>query len=134
MTDVFSRRTIIPRGEGVRGIADAIDIIEKLADLTAPSFRAGKRVVGHKVQVLRYVSLKMQRKGFVTRTIIGAKYGDVGKIITPVAMHAGLEGIVRAQNPVGIEGVLNAGGGVQRVRGMVIRIDQRGRAGSILDI
>src|SRR5260370_27806864 len=76
----------------------------------------------------------MQRRSVVTGTVVGAKYGSVWKIVAAVAVHAGFESVVRAQNPVGIEGVLNAGGGMQSVRRVVIRIDQRSRARSILDV
>src|ERR1700674_1721028 len=134
MPDVFSRWTIISRGEGIRGIADAIDIIEELTDLTSPGFGAGQRVVRDEIQAPRNVSLKMQRKGVVTGTVVGTEYRDVGKIVAAVAVHAGLESVVRAQNPIGVESVLNAGGGMQCVGGVVIRVDERRRAGSILDI
>src|SRR5713101_1724609 len=134
MTDIFSRWTIISRSEGVEGITDAVDVIEKFADLAPPGSGAGERVVGDEIQAPRHVTLKMQRQGVVTGTIVGAKYGDSWKIIAPVAVHASLQGVVRAQNPVGVEGVLNAGGGMQCIRRVVIRIDQRREGGSFLDI
>src|SRR5260370_5224347 len=76
----------------------------------------------------------MQRRSVVTGTVVGAKYGSVWKIVAAVAVHAGFESVVRAQNPVGVEGVLNAGGGMQRVRRVVIRIDQRGRAAGVQEV
>src|SRR6266436_6570885 len=134
MADVFAGGTIVARGEGIEGIADAIHIIEEFTDLASPRFCAGERVVGDEIQAMRDVALQMDGKRFVTGAIVGAEDGDAGKIITPVAVHAGFESVVRAQNPVCAEGVLNTGGNVQCVGSMVIRIDQRGRAGSISDV
>ena len=108
LPDVFAGGTIISRGEGVEGITDAIHIIEELSNLASPGFCASERVVRDKIQAVGYVALKMQRKSFVAGTIVGAEHGDVWKIVAPVAVHAGLESVVRAQNPVGVEGVLNA--------------------------
>src|SRR6266478_2119511 len=123
MADVFAGGTIVARGEGVEGITDAIHIIEEFTDLASPRFCAGERVVGDEIQAMRDVALKMHGKGFVTGAIVGAKYGDAGKIITPVAVHASFKSVIGAQNPIGVESMLNAAGGVQRVGGVVIRID-----------
>src|SRR6267378_2626762 len=134
MADVFTGWAIVAWSEGVKGIANAVDIVEELAKLASPRFCAGEGVVGDETKAPRYVALEMQREGVVTGAIVGAEDGYVGKTVAAVAVHAGLEGVVRAQNPIGIEGVLNAGSGMQRVRSVVMRIDQRGRAGSILDV
>src|SRR5258708_131675 len=134
MADIFSGRTIVSGREGVEGIANSIDIIEELPNLAAPRFCAGERVVRHEIQAVGDVALKMQRQGVIAGTIVGAKNGNIWKIVAAVAVHAGLESVVRAQNPVGAECVLSASGGVQRVGRVVIRIDQRRRAGSVLDI
>src|SRR5260370_1715980 len=134
MPDVFSRWTIISRSEGVEGIAYAIDIIKKLADLASPRFGGGERVIRDEIQTSRDVALQVDRQRRVTGTIVGAKNGNVWKIITPVSLHSGLERIIRAQNPVGIEGVLSAAGGVQCMGSVVIRVDQRRRTRSIPNV
>src|SRR5260370_10615267 len=123
MADVVAGGTIVARGEGIEGIADAIHIIEEFTDLASPRFCAGERVVGDEIQAMRDVALQMDGKRFVTGAIVGAEDGYVGKAVAPVTMHASFESVVRAQNPVCAEGVLNAGGGMQRVGRVVMRID-----------
>src|SRR6267143_1378043 len=134
MADVFTGWGIVAWSEGVKGIANAVDIVEELAKLASPRFCAGEGVVGDEPKAPGYVALEMQREGVVTGAIVGAEDGYVGKTVAAVAVHAGLEGVVRAQNPIGIEGVLNSRRRMQCVGRVVIRIDQRRWTGRMLDI
>src|SRR6266478_7116680 len=107
MADVFAGGTIVARGEGVEGITDAIHIIEEFTDLASPRFCAGERVVGDEIQSMRDVALKMHGKGFVTGAIVGAKYGDIWKIITAVAVHASFKSVIGAQNPIFVDNTVD---------------------------
>src|SRR5260370_37285327 len=124
MPDVFSRWTIVSRSEGVEGIANAIDIVEKLADLAPPGFCAGERVVCNEIQTPRYVSLKMQREGVVMGTIVGAKKGDVRKTVAAGAGERGLEHVGSGQDACGVVGGLKRGGRVRGVGGGVHAVAQ----------
>src|SRR5260370_8047892 len=134
MWEGFLGWTISTRSEGGEGSAHAVDIIEQLADLASPRFRGGERVIRDEIQTPGDVGLQVDRQRLVTGTVVGAKNGNVWKIITPVSVHSGLERIIRAQNPVGIERVLNATGGVQCIRRVVIRVDQRRPARNIPNV
>src|SRR5579859_95741 len=76
----------------------------------------------------------MKHERFVAGAVVRAEDGDVGVIVAAVAVHAGLERVVGAQSPIGIKSVLDAGGGVQRVRSVIVRIDKGRRAGAIGEI
>src|SRR5260370_39225313 len=94
MADIFAGRTIVSRGEGVERIADAIDVIEELADLAAPGFCAGERVIGDETQASRQIALKMQREGVVTGAIVGAENGYAGETGAAIVGHARLERVI----------------------------------------
>ena len=66
VADIFSRWSVISRSERIEGIAYAVDVVEKLADLATPGFCAGERVVRHKIQAPGRVPLQMQCKRLVT--------------------------------------------------------------------
>jgi len=65
----------------------------------------------------------MESKRVIAGTIVGAEDGNIGEIVTTIGVHAALERPVRTQCPISIESVLNAGGGVNRIRRMVVRVD-----------
>src|SRR5580698_10993862 len=91
----------------------------------------------------RYVSLQMDRETVVARAIVAAKDRDVGNerlqcgigrdqwprsggvVVAAVAVIALLVGVIGAEQPIVTERVLEAGGGVDRVRRTIARVDHR---------
>src|SRR6266849_1417898 len=123
MADIFSGRAIVSRGEGVEGVADAVYVVEQFSDLAAPCLCGGQGVVGDQIEAAGDVALEMDEERVVAGPIVGAKYGDVGKIVAAVGMHSGFEGPVGAQSPIRAEGVLKTGRGVNRVGRTVVRVN-----------
>src|ERR1035438_1655312 len=96
------------------------------------------------------VPLQVERHAVVTGAIIGTKNSNVRDIcllrcnvarekrrekrvtglilISRVAVHAGLMREFGARHPMRIEGMLDPGGGMQRIRSLICRIDERARA------
>src|SRR6266571_6623178 len=76
----------------------------------------------------------MEHERLVAGAVVRAKDGDVRVIVAPVAAHAGFQRVVGTQCPIGIESVLDSGGGMQSVRSLVIWIDKGGRTCAIGEI
>src|ERR1700691_864504 len=77
--DVFTGGSVIAGTESVQRIADAVYIIEQLAQHAAPGVRARERVVEDQGQAPQ-VSLHVYRHAVVAGAIVAAKNGDSGDI------------------------------------------------------
>src|SRR5690348_3880169 len=147
VANVLAGGAVVSSAEGVEGIADSIDIIEKLAEDAAPGVGGGKRVVEDKIEALRHAALQMDGERVVARAIVGAEDVDVGDVarisgnggiqseageigIATIGMDALLVRPIGADEPADIEDIFNAGGGVKGVRSFVTGIDERAPAAS----
>jgi hypothetical protein len=144
--DVLSGRPVIAFRKRIERVADPIHVVEEFAQDAAPGFGARQRIVQDQAESGE-VGLQMDRKPVVPRPVVASEDSNVGDIlllgreiagikrrekrvaglvyISAVAVVALLVSPVRAQRPMGIERMLNAGAGMQRIRRLVSRIDQR---------
>src|ERR1700676_1788820 len=86
-----------------------------------------ERVVRDQIETARDITLQMKHERVVARAIVGAEHLGGGKRIGTIGVVSFFVSVVRARGPIGVECVLHAGGRMQRVRGLVIGIDQRRR-------
>ena len=93
-----------------------------------------EHVVCRQLKSFREAVLHLHGHAVVNGTIVAAKEGKSGIFVAPVLMHALLALVTHGQPPIILESVLVGGAGHQSVRRVVIRIDQRGRAGAVREI
>src|SRR6267378_3051585 len=133
--NILSGGAIVAWSKSIKRIADAVDVIEQFADEASPGFCAGKCVVRDEIQASRDVSLQMYCKRFVAGTVVRTEYGNTALIIVPpIAVHARLKRPIRAQDPIRVEAMFNPCSRMQRIRRVVIRINQGWRARCIQQI
>src|SRR3984885_1892535 len=132
---VFTGRTVIALGKRIERIADAVYVIEQLAQDAAPGLRFRERVIRDQIEAARDVALQVNREAIVAGAIVAFKERDVwrvggkihagSEIVAAIAVIALLVGVIGAHQPLSIERMLEARGGVNGVGRAVAAINQR---------
>jgi len=142
MANVFAGWTMIAGTESVERIRDAVDVIEEFADDGAPGGSTCESVVGGEFEAVGKAMLELDGKTVVTGTVVGAEKGNVWRVggqrkagdefVAAILVNALLVFIGKAEAPVlehaGRKIVFDGGAGLQSVRRMVTRIDERALA------
>src|SRR5947207_5833975 len=66
--------------KGIIYVGDAIDVVEQLSYVRAPGAGAGQGVVGVQLKPAGKAMAHGQGDAVITRAVIGAKYGKIGRI------------------------------------------------------
>src|SRR5215469_102033 len=134
MADVFSRRTVISRPEGIVNVRNAVDVIEQLTDGGAPGGRMRKNVIDRQFEAVGEAVLHLHGPPVVDGAVITTKKGKTRILVAPILMNSLLMLVTKAQTPIVSESVLVGCAGHERVRGVVVWVDQRWRARAVSEI
>src|SRR5271156_1695465 len=135
IADVFTGRTVITFGERIERIADAVHVVEQLAQDAAPGLRFRERVIGDEIEAAGDVALQVDREAVVAGAIVALEQRDVwrvgrqidarSEVVAAVAVIALLVGVIGADEPLSVEGMFEARAGVDGVGRSVAAVNQR---------
>src|SRR5882762_1753752 len=135
MTNVFTGGAVIAGAESVERIGNAVDVIEEFADDRAPSGGVRENVVGGEFETLRETVLQLHRETVVAGAIVGTEERNIWRgswqrktgdeFVAAILVDTLLVFIGCGDSPILREIMFESGAGLQRVRRVVIGIDER---------